>query len=304
MQKTSIGSLPCLLPLEWLPPTGLPPEICQQKDIVKSLLGPKSLRKAGWDTDRALEMDLIAPRWRHCGEVFCGWGIVFACCVRLGLSSFYYDLDIGGRCHNILTASGLLFLIQNLLTVMSGGCVWFGIPCSTWVWIARGHTHRTKANVNGNTQRQDVCQANHMVGIIAMLLDLLVLRGVFYIIEQPSTSLVWFHKKLRDHFRSKPKVHNALLKKHHVWLGYVGHHVFKSTSLVGIFPPLTTIYSQKRTSLLGGKIAWRKTVAKSGPKKGELRVSGTKDLKATGRYPRKFGRAVAELIRSTIATRP
>ena len=44
-----------------------------------------------------------------------------------------------------------------------------------------------------------------------------------------------------------------------------------------------------------------KTVAKSGPKKGQLRVSETKHLKATGRYPRKFGRAMAELIRSTVA---
>jgi hypothetical protein len=301
MQQTSVGSLPCLLPLAWLPPTDLPPEICKQTDIVKQMLGPKTMKKAGWDTDSALEMDLLAPRWRHCGEVFCGWGVIFAYCVRLGLSSFYYDLDIGGRCHNILTSSGLLFLIQNLLTIMSGGCVWFGIPCSTWVWIARGHTRRSKININGNTQRQDVRQANRMVDIISMLLELLVLRRVFYIIEQPSTSLVWSHKMLRNHFRSKPKVRNALLQKHHVWLGYFGHHVFKSTCLVGIFPPLKTIYSEKRKSLGGNKIAWKRVIAKSGPKKGQLRVHGTKDLKATGRYPRKFGRAVAELIRSTVA---
>ena len=213
MQQASIGLLPCQLPFVWLPPADLPPNIGQQKEIVKRLLGPKMMKKTGWDTDCALYMDLIAPRWRHCGEVFCGWGIVFAHCVRLGLSAFYYDLDIGGPCHNILTGSGLLFLIQNLLTIMCGGCVWFGIPCSTWVWIARGHTQRTKANINGNTHRQDVCQSNRMVDIIAMLLDLLVLRGVFYVIEQPSTSLVWFHKKLRNHFRSKPKVQNAVLKK-------------------------------------------------------------------------------------------
>ena len=265
------------------------------------MLGPKMVKKAGWDVDSALEMDLLAPRWRHCGEVFCGWGIVFACCLRAGLASFYYDLDIGGRYHNILTGSGLLFLIQNLLTIVSGGCVWFGIPCSTWVWIARGHTHRTTANINGNTQRQDVCQANRMVDIIAELLELLVLRGVFYIIEQPSTSLVWCHKKLRNHFRSKPKVHNALLKKHHVWLGYFGHHVFKSTTLVGIFPPLKTIYSKKRKSLKGAKEAWTRQVAKSGPKKGQLRVSGGKDLKDTGRYPRKFGREIAKLIAQVVS---
>ena len=298
MQPTSVG----LLPLLWLPPTDLPPEIVPQKEIVEHLLGPKMMKKAGWDIASALDMALMAPRLNHSGEVFCGLGIIFAQCVRLGLSSFYFDLDIGGQRHNILTGMGLLFLVQNLLTVMSGGCVWFGIPCSTWVWIARGHTHRTKANINGNTDRQDVCQANRMVGIIAMLLDLLVLRGVFYVIEQPSTSLVWFHKNLRNHFRSKPKVHNAMLKKHHVWLGFFGHHVFKSTSLVGIFPPLTTIYSRREKSTnLKKKIAWRKTVAKSGPKKGEMRVSGGKDLKSTGRYPRKFGRVVAELIRSTVA---
>ena len=79
-----------------MPPTDLPPEISRQKEIVKSLLGPKMVKKAGWDVDSALEMDLLAPRWRHCGEVFCGWGIVFACCLRAGLASFYYDLDIGG----------------------------------------------------------------------------------------------------------------------------------------------------------------------------------------------------------------
>ena len=140
---------PVLTPLLSLPPASVPSIIHQQTKIVKHLLDHANLKKAGWQNDRDLEMVLMAPRWRHFGEVLCGWGVIFAHCIKLGLLGFYYDLDIGGKFHNILTGIGLINLIQNLLTIMSGGCVWFGIPCPTWVWIARGHTHRSK-----NTHRR------------------------------------------------------------------------------------------------------------------------------------------------------
>ena len=92
MQKASIG----LQPLVWVPPTVVPGNIQKQKAIVTDLPDRKTMRKAGWETYHALDRDLMAPRWRHFGEVICGWGVVFAQCIRLGLSGFYYDLDIGG----------------------------------------------------------------------------------------------------------------------------------------------------------------------------------------------------------------
>ena len=106
---------------------------------------------------------------------------------------------------------GLLLLIQILLTIMSGGLVWFGTPCRTWVWIARGHTRRSAGNIDGSTLRRDVRQANRIADIVAVLLGLMVLRGVFYLIEQPCSSLVWMHRKLRKHLRSQPMVRNTVL---------------------------------------------------------------------------------------------
>ena len=237
MRQDSIGLQPSLL----LPPNEVPSTIAKQKRMVLDMLDETTLKLAGWDNGDALVADLMAPRYRHFGEVFCGWGVVFAQCISLGLLGFYYDMEIGGKYHNILRGPGLLFLIQNILTIMSGGFVWFGTPCSTWVWIARGHTQRSSRNIEGNTCRLDVRQANRMVDIVAMLLNLIVVRGVFYLIEQPSTSCIWRQKKLLKHFRSRPMVHNTPLKKHHVWLGYFGHHLFESTTLVGIIPALKSI---------------------------------------------------------------
>ena len=287
-----------------VPADDVPDCIKTQAQHIRSCLSNDVFKQVGWNSDRALHSALMRPRYLHYGEIFCGWGIVYESLKAMGFSGFFLDITIN-KDHNLLTPQGLIHALNMLLLVCIRGFVWLGVPCSTWVWIARGHTMRSASNWAGDTSRTDVHEANELVGIVAFLLQLLVMRQVFYLIEQPASSLMFKHPALRRHFKKgtrRPKVFKTKLKAHHVWLGSWGHSLYKGTWLVGVLPGLKSLKS-KRTRSATVVAHWKKTsVRKSGPRKGSWRICGCKSLKDTGRYPRKFGEAVAKLAAAAICS--
>jgi|LakMenE18May11ns_1017448.scaffolds.fasta_scaffold9714080_2 hypothetical protein len=55
--------------------------------------------------------------------------------------------------HNILTPIGLLAAIGAILRVREHGVVWWAPPCSTWVWVSRHSTKRTRDTTFQTQQR-------------------------------------------------------------------------------------------------------------------------------------------------------
>lgn len=182
---------------------------------------------------------------------------------------------------------------------MAGHC-WFGTPCSSFIWIARGHTRRSARRPLGNTQRRDVRAANLCAERCFWLVTLLIFRGVFFTIEQPLSSslfkLSWWTAITAD----KTKIIDGWgIRRIFVWLGAFGHHVAKPTVLVGIHPWMHSLAdSAGKPNLSGlGVIYRRLTLRKSGPRKGTWRVCGVKKaLKRTQVYPRAFAAEVAKRV--------
>ena len=88
-------------------------------------------------------------------------------------------------------------LVSVLRGDENGFCNWSGIKCATWVAISRPTTLRSFFSPLGNRELLCVEEGNQMAARTALLLLLVgVLSGVF-VVEQPSSSLLFRHPRLQ-----------------------------------------------------------------------------------------------------------
>ena len=265
----------------------------------------------GWQ-DRTAARNAVHrhDRSKHFVEFFCGTGGLFVAALSQELRCSFYDLVVDEG-HDLLSAKGFALAISMALSIAVGGCAWFGVPCRTFVWMSRGHTKRTLKRPHGDCGRADVRQANEIVERVCILLQILCARQVYFIIEQPSGSLLWKMPKMRlaakMHIVS-PSIARWLTAKtaprkqkkvrwarRFVWLGHYGHQIAKPTELCGIFPGLSTAFpSKKPTRRSNPKGMYYKTWLDKCT--GRRRTCGMKALKNTEHYPDKFCHAVAALL--------
>lgn len=134
---------------------------------------------------------------------------------------------------DLLSAIGLLAAFQSCRRVIRGGFVWLGLPCSSFVWVSRGSTHRCRLRPKGSKRLRRVRMANRLTrrvcylwlgGCIFLLLTFLQLffcdcrictffssldvdhlrleylraKGVHWCIEQPSSSLFPLYRPLEE----------------------------------------------------------------------------------------------------------
>ena len=130
---------------------------------------------------------------------------------------------------------GLTHLIGLACRVKAKGVMWIGQACSTWIWLARGHTKRSKGNVEGDTSRPDVRAANQMAVYTAGLVELCHARHVWYVIEQPLSSVLFHHPALAAAIRRSGG------RRYKVELGRAGAASAKPLSLVGTAPWLPAL---------------------------------------------------------------
>ena len=101
--------------------------------------------------------------------------------------------------HDFMTTQGLIAAFAAASLIVQGGLAWWAPPCSNWVFMARGSTTRSEAEPMGGRLRchPNVVYNNRLVSRMCAILDFLWKRGVYYIIEQPMTSLMFLHKRLK-----------------------------------------------------------------------------------------------------------
>ena len=71
---------------------------------------------------------------------------------------------------DLLSAIGLLAAFQAARRLVKGGCVWLGLPCSSFVWMSRGSTFRCRIRPRGNKKVSSVRRANRLVRRVCYLL--------------------------------------------------------------------------------------------------------------------------------------
>ncbi len=87
-------------------------------------------------------------------------------------------------------------LVIPWLCVIAARCkqraVWFfGPPCCSWVWFSRKVTKRSSTNIFGDTENMLVAEGNDIAGMLAELLWFLRGLDLKFVIEQPTSSLLW-----------------------------------------------------------------------------------------------------------------
>ena len=255
------------------------------------------LQCLGWSSTRDIECDLLNPRVKHFAEFFCGTGGLVAALSQAGMRCAWFDVEVEPT-HDILSPGGIALAVRIALSVIPGGVVWFGVPCSTLVWMARGHTKRSRANPLGDRTRADVCRANRIARIVVMLCRVLAKRGVFFVMEQPAGSLLWQTPCVRLAAR-RLRVNGQQWCRRFVWLGHYGHKICKPTELCGVFPNLARILPSKRPRGKSAAGVYRVWLSKTGRK----RICGSVGLKATEHYPKRFCREFARAVARCIARR-
>lgn len=250
-------------------------------------------RALKWRNRADVRAQVQAVRVRHFVEWFCGTGALTTACSQLGLRVSWYDWTLDSVKMNLLTNSGMAAAIQMALSIVIAGTAWFGVPCSTFVFMSRGHTKRSRRKPKGNVKRKDVHQANLIVERVSFLIKILAMRKVYWIMEQPLNSLLWYMPAIKR-ARRDYQVNKLNWQRRFLWMGHYGHSLWKPTELVGVFPGLDTAWPTKRPLKRDSSSAY----SQRRDKQGRRRVAGKPGLKATEHYPADFCNATAQLVKA------
>ncbi|CAK0832315.1 unnamed protein product [Prorocentrum cordatum] len=212
-------------------------------------------------------------------------------CTWAGLQGCALD-RLYGRHMDINADAGMALAILAILRVREHGLVFIAAQCSSWVWVSRSSTGRSKANVMGNAAAPSVIESNILNCRCAVLCLLCAAIGVYWVIEQPGTSL-FFQTAEMQHVMLNT---GARLVK--FYMSSYGHPSCKDTILVGTAPWLPQIAFGSASLTYSSATPKAKPRPRSQPKKAD-QVRGTAKLttevvkhgkkKVTGNKPYPIG---------------
>ncbi|CAK8985281.1 unnamed protein product [Durusdinium trenchii] len=111
---------------------------------------------------------------------------------------------------NLLTPSGFALAALAILNCKMDGFVSFlGLLCSSYVTVNAGTHGRTPFHPLGNSHYPSVQLSNALTSRTCLLIYLITAMGGVWILEQPRSSLVSWHPRIRLLWKSIPKVWQA-----------------------------------------------------------------------------------------------
>ena len=94
---------------------------------------------------------------------------------------------------DLSTAKGFSLALIFVLQIARFGMLWGAPVCSSWVWVSRSRTGRSRQNALGNLRHLSVQVANRMVEYTTLLFVIAYWRGVAIYLEQPQSSVMpWY----------------------------------------------------------------------------------------------------------------
>lgn len=78
-------------------------------------------------------------------EMFSGKAKIFEAGKSMQLNCAHYDIDMDGVYMDFLSGPGFLTALCFVLRMSTGGLATFATKCSSWIWLARAVTKRSKA---------------------------------------------------------------------------------------------------------------------------------------------------------------
>ena len=188
---------------------------------------------------------------------------------------------------DFLTPVGFLGAICGVMMMHRGGVLLGAPPCSTWVFMSMSSTGR-HLDVMGNTHSPYVQAQNALVGRLIYVLALCMDRGIFWLIEQPASSVMFSHPRW-IHFQD---MCGSLIQTVKLDMGAYSLTSFKDTVIVGTAPYIKHMARKLEPAerLLvrhNGHRMHTATAFVDGA--GKKRCSGGEGLKSTQAYDMGFG---------------
>lgn len=225
-------------------------------------------------------------------EYFCGGGAITHACRALGLRCRCFDLMLAetfGDFHNVMTSKGMREWLLTACCLKPNGTMWLALPCSSFVWLCKYSTGRSKDNPWGSPKSKSAVLGNALAHRSLLLSMLGHFTRCFFAAEQPTSSC----------FGQLPMVANFFVEIETViiifWLGAYGAPTKKPVRVWTNMHIMEEI-RRKRPLTSGNVVLVTRKI-----KLGKMRVYGKKQaLRLSAVYPQAFGQAVASQINSSL----
>ena len=163
---------------------------------------------------------------------------------------------MGGASHDVTAEAGFLALLDLAMRLVPGGIIVGAPPCPLFVFL-RLSFHRP-GREQGDTSKLPVRLASAIVGNTMVLIEVVHLRGVWFVLEQPASSWMFKLPCVRETFArlkgrqprggrpvvcqargcqpggGPPGVDSPAVLRICIWMGAFGHELPKCSHLVGL----------------------------------------------------------------------
>ena len=141
---------------------------------------------------RVVTFDKENPHGRqlHCLDLFAGEAEVSKAYRRAGLNSLAMDYRLNGARNDVTCEEGFYATLLALLSVRYTGLLFAGPPCSSWVFMSSSLHCRHSGCPYGDTDEVKYRIQNILLTNLIVLMLVAVVRGVFVVVEQPSSSIM------------------------------------------------------------------------------------------------------------------
>ncbi|CAJ1355964.1 unnamed protein product, partial [Effrenium voratum] len=126
-------------------------------------------------------------------ETFAGQCAVTKAEWQAGRKAVPFEILVGGDCMDFCSPAGFANAVYQTLRTSPGGGALHAPVCSTWVFMSRGSTLRSPTRPLGRGDSQKVADGNLHVARCAVLCILAAAKRIFWLLEQPSTSIMETH---------------------------------------------------------------------------------------------------------------
>jgi hypothetical protein len=196
--------------------------------------------------------------------------------------TYHPGMDMG-------TSLGFMLALELVTRTRPNGVCFFAPPCSTYVWMNRGTSGRSREQPLGRLEHPSVRQANLVTARTCLLIVLCIAKGIHWIVEQPSSSVMVYGPEM-DVIK-----HHYNMVEVKTWMGAFGAASPKATVLYSSSDWINAMQrSLDRTKLKKQDAGKNLDIARQYvDTAGRRRVQGGHGLKATQAYPDGFGVSLA-----------
>lgn len=99
------------------------------------------------------------------------------------------DYVTDGCAHDLLSTTGFLYAIRQILRVKEGGLNFWGLPCNSFSFMARSLHQRTADSPFGCQHHGFVIAGNILATRMVCLIALAIVRRLRFFVEQPDRSM-------------------------------------------------------------------------------------------------------------------